>query len=74
MPDGFDTSLPIVFDAALPDEAFLTRLNSYAAAARKKGASVWYAFCPTAALSTYRTDYFWSVFGNSLLPMTTDGE
>lgn len=51
MPDGFDVSTPIVFDTALPDEAFLARLNSYASAAREKGAAVWYAFCPMNALA-----------------------
>lgn len=51
MPDGFDASTLIVFDTALPDEAFSTRLNCYAAVAREKGAAVWYAFCPMNALA-----------------------
>ena len=51
MPDGYDASTPIVFDTALPDAAFLARLNSYAAKAREKGAAVWYAFCPMNALA-----------------------
>ena len=51
MPEGFDASTPIVFDTSLPDETFLTRLNSYASAAREKGAAVWYAICPMNALA-----------------------
>lgn len=46
MPGGMDPNMPVSFDPALPDAAFIGAINSYAAACRAKGARVFYRFCP----------------------------
>lgn len=46
MPDGFDRQMPIELDKNLPGEEFAAYLNSYAEEALKRGAAVWYHFCP----------------------------
>ena len=46
MPGGYDPNMPISFDPALMDDGLAARLNALAAACERKGAALYYAFCP----------------------------
>ena len=46
LPGGADASTPILFDPSLVTEAFLERVDGYAAALSQQGATLYYAFCP----------------------------
>ncbi|MBQ1923561.1 MAG: hypothetical protein II189_07050 [Lachnospiraceae bacterium] len=51
MPGYYDASRPVSFDPALLDKDFEDRLGRYAAAAKKKGALVFWYFCPVDRLA-----------------------
>lgn len=46
MPGGFDPDMPVCFDPALLDADFVAEMNVYAEACQKRGARVFYRFCP----------------------------
>ena len=56
MPGGADANFPVSFDPALPAPEFLARINDFDAVCRKKGASLYFGFCPMNAASV--TDTF----------------
>lgn len=64
MAGGFDPDMPIDFDTALPSEAFLSRVNTFADACAARGARFFYRFCPMNAMAVTETgwqradDYF----------------
>ena len=51
MPGYVDPSVTVSYDPSVLEEAFLARLNEYAARARKKGAEVYWYFCPADRLA-----------------------
>lgn len=51
MPEGYDPTMPIRFDTALPEAAFCAALNDYTARAADAGAAVYYHFPPMNALA-----------------------
>ena len=46
MADGYDPNTPIVFDPALPTEDLAARLNAFCRRIEKKGAMLYFGFCP----------------------------
>ncbi len=46
MISSFDPNMPILFDPALPDSAFVSYLNEYEARCVARGVSFFYSFCP----------------------------
>jgi hypothetical protein len=46
MPEGFDPDHPVTFTKEVIQEEFICYLNSYAEKIEKKGARIWYRFCP----------------------------
>ena len=46
MPGGADTNMPVSFAESVISAGFIDALNGYADACRKKGAQVYYRFCP----------------------------
>lgn len=46
MPGGADPDMPILFDPALLEPAFVAEMNAYADVCRDRGARVYYRFCP----------------------------
>ena len=46
MPGGFDANMPISFDPALVEDALTERLNAFSKTCSKKGATLYYGFCP----------------------------
>jgi hypothetical protein len=51
MPQQYDTNTPVSYTEAVMDASFVEELNEYAEALRKKGATVWYRFCPVNRLA-----------------------
>ncbi|MBR2766405.1 MAG: hypothetical protein IKE03_10555, partial [Blautia sp.] len=51
LPALYDQSLEVSFDESLMTDSFSACLNRFAARAEKKGARVWYHFCPVNRLS-----------------------
>lgn len=49
MPEGVDANMPVSFDPELLSPDFLEILNEFAAACTRKGAQVYYRFCPVNA-------------------------
>ena len=47
MPEGFDPDHPVKFKKEMIQEEFICYLNSYAEKIEKKGARIWYRFCPS---------------------------
>ena len=56
MPEGYDPTMPIRFDTALPEAAFCAALNDYTARAADAGAAVYYHFPPMNALAVANED------------------
>ena len=56
MPEGYDPTMPIRFDTALPEAAFCAALNDYTARAADAGATVYYHFPPMNALAVTNED------------------
>lgn len=56
MPEGYDPTMPIRFDTALPEAAFCAALNDYTARATDTGATVYYHFPPMNALAVANED------------------
>lgn len=52
MPGGYDPDMLLCFDPALLDADFIAEMNTYAEACRKRGARVFYRFCPMNAAAT----------------------
>lgn len=46
MPDGYDPNTPIRFDEAVLSDDFVEKLNEYVDTLTRRGAIVWYYFCP----------------------------
>ncbi len=46
MADGYDPATPVSFSPSLPTEEFVSRVNAFDRSCRKKGASLFFAFCP----------------------------
>jgi hypothetical protein len=46
MPDGYDPNTPIRFDEAMLSDDFVEKLNEYVDTLTRRGAIVWYYFCP----------------------------
>lgn len=46
MPGGADSNMPVSFETDVIAEEFIDAMNEYAAACAKKGAQVYYRFCP----------------------------
>lgn len=46
MAEGYDPVTPVSFAPSLPTEDFLSRVNAFDRSCRKKGASLYFAFCP----------------------------
>lgn len=76
MPNGWDTTTPIRFDAELLDETFCTELNAYAARLAEKGVTVWYHFPPMNAAAVEPdsdVDAYAALLQNALtLPLAGD--
>lgn len=51
MAGGCDPNTPIRFGPEVLDDAFVERINAYAAIAAERGATVYYGFCPMNALA-----------------------
>ena len=51
MPGYYDPSVTVSYDPAILEDAFAERLRSYAAHAHKKGAEVYWYFCPANRLA-----------------------
>ena len=56
MAEGYDPTMPIRFDTALPEAAFCAALNDYTARAADAGATVYYHFPPMNALAVANED------------------
>ena len=56
MPEGYDPTMPIRFDNAMPDADFCAALNDYTAKAEKIGATVYYHFPPMNAAAVENAD------------------
>lgn len=46
MPNGYDANTPIRFDEDVLSDDFIKRLNQYVDTLSRRGATVWYYFCP----------------------------
>lgn len=46
MPGGMDHNMPIRFDSQMVSQAFIQEVNAFAALCQKKGAVLFYRFCP----------------------------
>ncbi len=46
MPNGYDSNTPIRFDEAVLSDDFIKELNEYTDTLTRRGATVWYYFCP----------------------------
>lgn len=46
MPEGYDKNTPVKFEEDIPEERFVDYMNNFAREMEKKGALVWYRFCP----------------------------
>ena len=51
MPKGYDLNTPVRFTEDIWQEEFIEYINAYAARLEKRGAKVWYRFCPVNALA-----------------------
>ena len=56
MSEGYDPTMPIRFDNAMPDADFCAALNDYTAKAEKIGATVYYHFPPMNAAAVENAD------------------
>ena len=43
---GWDANMPLRFDPSLPTEELIARVNAFASACEKKGAKLYFRFCP----------------------------
>ena len=77
MPGYYDASRPVSFDPALFDADFAERLKEYSAAAGRKGASLFWYFCPVNRLSVTDAsftpeDYYEFLYGILDFPILGD--
>lgn len=56
MANGYDTGTPISFETSVISQDFIDYLNTYNKTATKKGATVYYSFCPMNASALSQTD------------------
>ena len=56
MPEEYDPDLPVYFDSGILTQEFADYLNDYARRLGKKGAALYYHFCPVNALSVTGSD------------------
>lgn len=63
MPEGYDPQRIIAFDKELMQEEFLSYMNAYAEKLEKKGASVWYRFCPVNEAAVKEPEELTGYFG-----------
>ncbi len=77
MPTNYDTSMPVSLTTDLLDEEFVEYLNDYAAACRRRGATVYFGFSPINADAIVSTDEekeeFYQALGEELtFPLLSD--
>ncbi len=65
-PDGYDTNNKVTLNIDLFDEKFVGYVNDYYSAINKRGAAMYYSFCPVNRLSLTNTDGEVDNFWNEL--------